>query len=66
MADMMEERLARMLEDHLNQMPKAVRIVKFRELALTSSHDESRMRAIFPDPYREAFPPSSPVVRLFV
>jgi hypothetical protein len=61
MADMMEERLARLLEEHLNEMPSAARIAKFRELASTSPADKSRMQAIFPELYREAFPPPSPV-----
>jgi len=58
MAETAEQRLAMAIEERLMQMPRAKRIAKFRELSASSPADVARMRAIFPDLYREAFPSS--------
>jgi hypothetical protein len=53
-----EERLANALEEHFKQMPRAKRVAKIRALAAANEH---HVQAVFPDLYREAFPPPSPV-----
>lgn len=51
-----DQRLAKAIEEHFKQMPQSARVAEIRALAAI---DETRVRTIFPDLYREAFSPSS-------